>query len=93
MTHAFHVSLSFAGEQRTYAIELERQLKARGLKVFYDESFRSDLWGSNVPEKFHQVYAKESQVVLMLISREYCEKVWCRLECRAAVSTAIRKVG
>ena len=40
----YDVCLSFAGEDRTYVKEVAGELTVRGVKVFYDEYERSELW-------------------------------------------------
>ena len=47
-TLEFDIALSFAGEDRSWAEKLATLLKARGVRVFYDEFFQSTLWGKNL---------------------------------------------
>lgn len=45
---AYDVALSFAGEDRAHAEKLAQLLKAKGIKVFYDEAEAADLWGKDL---------------------------------------------
>jgi hypothetical protein len=52
------VSISFAGEDRGYVATLVEKLKARGISVFYDEDFTSEMWGENLADYLHAVYRR-----------------------------------
>lgn len=84
----YQVALSFAGEQRGYVEEVAKALKARGIKVFYDKFEAVNLWGKDGVEHFHQVFATDTDYVVMFISAEYVAKSWTRHERRAALSGA-----
>jgi hypothetical protein len=59
----YDVALSFAGEDRQHAEALADGVRAAGYEVFYDDYETSNLWGANLPERFHEVYGKASGVV------------------------------
>ena len=44
------LSLSLAGENRTYVEAVASKLKNRGIQVFYDEWEKAKLWGKNLYE-------------------------------------------
>ncbi len=81
------VALSFAGEQRYYALEVARHLKQRGINVFYDEW--EDLWGEELTIKLRQIYSEDARYVVLFISQEYVDKPWPALELRAALERRI----
>ena len=85
----YDVALSFAGEQRDYVEEVKRALKSRGIKVFYDDSEKVELWGKNLIEKLHRVYQYDAQLAVMFISKEYVEKAWPRHERRSMLNRAL----
>jgi hypothetical protein len=82
----FQVALSFAGEQRAYVRDVAKALAARHIAVFYDEFEANTLWGKDGAEHFHQVFAQDSQYVVMFISAAYVAKSWTRHERRSAIS-------
>ena len=85
----YQVSLSFAGEDRTYVADVARHLRAAGVRLFYDEYERARLWGVDLAEDLQQLYFARSEYVLMFISRHYVEKIWPGHEKRAALAAAI----
>ncbi len=87
----YEVSLSFAGEQRSYVGDVAKHLAARGIKAFYDRSETVNLWGKDQVETFHHQFASNTKFVVMFISKEYVEKMWPRHERRSAFSAAIKK--
>lgn len=88
--HPFQVALSFAGEQRDYVREVAKALAARHIAVFYDEFEANALWGKDGAEHFHQIYARDTQYVVMFISADYVAKAWTRHERRAAISQQMK---
>ena len=70
----YQVALSFAGEQRDYVDRVARNLRARGIDLFYDGFEAVSLWGRNGTETFQEVFEKRSAYVVMFISKEYVEK-------------------
>ncbi len=89
----FEVALSFAGEQREYVGEVAAGLIELGIRVFYDEQQKVELWGKNQTEELQHVYQEGSATVVMFISREYEAKAWPSHERRSALSRAIRERG
>lgn len=85
----YQVAISFAGEQRAYAEALARHLSTYGVAYFYDAENEVALWGKNLAEEFQKIYSKKAQFVLMLISKEYVAKQWCRHERRSAIAEAL----
>jgi hypothetical protein len=85
----YEVSLSFAGEDRTYVADVARHLRAAGVRLFYDEFERVRLWGVDLAEDLQQQYFARSQYVLMFISEHYVSKIWPGHEKRAALAAAI----
>lgn len=87
---AYDVALSFAGEDRAYAQELAEKLQRRGIRVFYDEYEKADLWGRNLYDYLTRVYEREARYCIMLISENYASKRWAKLERQAAQARAFR---
>src|SRR5580704_1265190 len=85
---SFDVALSFAGEQRDIALSLKIACETQGLKVFYDDDKKWDLWGKDLFDRLTEVYFKQARYCVILVSKEYAEKHWTRVERRAAQSAA-----
>ena len=85
----YDVSVSFAGEDREYVEATVRAMEALGLTVFYDLDHQADLWGKDLGEELHKVYATQSHRVLMFASDDYLTKAIPTHERRSALSRAI----
>ena len=85
------VALSFAGEQRAYVEEVADALQSRGIAVFYDGFEKVQLWGKDLVEELHNVFANRADHVVMFISQEYVEKVWPTHERRSILSRAVQE--
>jgi hypothetical protein len=89
--HEFDVAISFAGTERTYAQALRSILQANGLKIFLDEDFQAEIWGTNLIEYLNKLYRERAAYCLMLISEEYKSRAYTRVERRAALDRLIRE--
>lgn len=76
----FDFALSFAGAQRDIARELRNALVRRRFKVFFDEDFEFEMFGTNGIEYLRKVYSEESRYCIALIAKEYDKKIWTKLE-------------
>ena len=93
MRNQYQVALSFAGEERSYVEGVAQALRSRGIRVFYDDFEKVDLWGNHMVEFFEDLFANNAQCVVMFISAGYVEKAWPRHERRSALSRAVREGG
>ena len=89
----YEVALSFAGEDRSYVELVARDLRGRGVSVFYDEYERIQLWGTDQNEHFSAIYGGRASKVVLFISQHYLNKMWPRQERRAALSKAMDQDG
>ena len=87
----YEVALSFAGDQRGYVEGVATALKSRGIKVFYDEFEKIELWGKRLAEELQSVYEYRADRVIIFVSNEYVEKAWPQHERRAALSRAVQE--
>ena len=85
------VALSFAGAQRDYVEQVARELKARGVRCFYDADERIELWGKYLAEELPAIYGEHAATVVMFVSAEYAAREWTRHERRAALARAVRE--
>lgn len=87
----YDVALSFAGEDHEYVCKVAEQLQTREVRVFYDTFEEVALWGENLTEIFVDVYMNRARYAVLFISEHYRDKVWARLERRAALARALNE--
>ena len=87
----YDVALSFAGEDREPASQLAQLLRSRGIKVFYDEFERVQLWGKDLYQHLAEVYLSRARFCIPIISSHYLEKAWTQHELRNAQARAFRE--
>src|SRR5438034_4292145 len=85
------VALSFAGAQRPYVERVAAELKARGVRCFYDADEEIDLWGRYLAEELPSIYAERAATVVVFVSSDYAQRDWTRLERRSALNRAVRE--
>jgi hypothetical protein len=83
-TLEFDIALSFAGEDRSWAEKLATLLKAQGVRVFYDEFFRSTLWGKNLYQHLQEIYKEKARYCIVFVSEAYLRKSWTKHELEQA---------
>lgn len=87
----YDVALSFAGEDRIFAVELFEALRLRSITAFYDEDEKSTLWGKNLYAYLSDVYQNKARYCVMLLSQHYAAKQWTNHEREAAQARAFRE--
>jgi hypothetical protein len=87
--YEYDVAMSFAGEDRAFALELRTILIGHGIRVFYDDDLRAQLWGKNLYTTLYDVYANKSRFCLLLVSKAYKDKMWTNHERVAAQARAL----
>jgi TIR domain len=85
----YDVVFSFAGANRSYVSAVADFLRARGVRVFYDEYEQDHLWGRDLVEHFSTVYGQSGRFCVMFISADYVESMWTRHERRTALERAL----
>jgi hypothetical protein len=85
------VAISYAGEDREIAGRIAEHLRDKGLSVFYDKFYKSDLWGKELSTWFKGKYGKKSRFVLVLVSRNYPVKDWTDFEFSTAKAEENRR--
>ena len=76
----YDIALSFAGEDRKIAGHLARSLLIEGVRVFYDEFYKGEIWGKKLTQHFQDVYGPKARFVMILISKHYPIKDWTDFE-------------
>jgi hypothetical protein len=90
---SYDVVFSFAGENRKYVKQVAAYVRAKDIRVFFDEYEQVNLWGKDLAEHFELVYRRSGQYCVMFISKDYVSKMWTRHERRAALSRALKEQG
>ena len=87
----YDVCLSFAGEQRNYVREVAGLLANRGIRVFYDEREKVQLWGKDLYAHLDDIYQNLARHCVLFASADYAKKVWTNHERRSAQARAIQE--
>ena len=86
----FDVALSFAGENREYVRSIANELRARGIRVFYDQYEQATLWGKDLYEHLDDVYQRAARYCVIFVSDHYARKVWTTHERKSAQARALQ---
>lgn len=87
----YDVALSYAGEQRWFVEQFAKELKAKGINVFYDNFESSRLLGKDLYIELADIYANRSKYVIVFVSKDYKEKIWTRHEIKNAFDRDLRQ--
>jgi hypothetical protein len=87
----YDITLSFAGEDREYVKKVADNLTNLGVKVFYDDYYKADLWGVNLYTHLDNIYQDKSKFCVMFLSKNYKEKVWTNHERESAQVRALEQ--
>lgn len=81
----FKVALSFPGEKRKYVSKVADYLRIEfgNDQVFYDFDYQSQLAKPDLDTLLQNIYRKNSELIVVFLSREYSQKQWCGLEWRS----------
>jgi hypothetical protein len=81
--YKYDFGLSFAGAQAAIAGELCKALRTFGCSVFYyldDKEFLAKNLGKNLVEALAKTYTNDCRFCVVLLSREYEQSAWTRVE-------------
>ena len=78
--YLYDIAISYAGEDRSYAEALANELRNRGVKVFYDNYEKSDMWGKNLYTNLSDIYRNKALYCVMFLSHHYPNKQWAKHE-------------
>jgi hypothetical protein len=88
---AFDVCLSFAGEDRSYVRDVAGHLRAKGIRVFFDEYQEVDLWGKDLYDHLDDVYKNAARYCVIFASKHYAKKLWTNHERQSAQERALKE--
>lgn len=85
MKRRVSVALSFPGEHRGFVAQVADALAAviTKARVFYDHYYEAELSRPNLDTYLQRIYHDDSDLVVVVLCKEYDEKEWCGLEFRA----------
>jgi hypothetical protein len=86
----YEVVLSFAGEDRAVAEEFGSLLRAKGIRVIYDESQTAELGGGDFVTHIAELYRTKAYYCVMFISRHYPLQTWTEAERTVAQEHSLR---
>ncbi|AEG59049.1 toll/interleukin-1 receptor domain-containing protein [Desulforamulus ruminis] len=87
----YDLAISFAGEDREVAKSIAHLVTKQGLRTFYDEYEKGDLWGKDLFTHLTEVYSKKARFCLMIVSEFYARKKWTTVERKAAQAKAFQE--
>jgi hypothetical protein len=90
-SYEYDVCLSFAGADRAYVRRVAGLLRARGVRVFYDEYAEADLWGKDLYAHLDDIYQNAARYCVLFASKHYARRVWTNHERESAQARAIRQ--
>jgi hypothetical protein len=85
----YDVCLSFAGEDRTYVRQVAKILRERGVRVFFDEYVKAELWGKDLYTHLDDVYQNAARYCVLFISHHYATRLWTNHERTSAQARAL----
>ena len=85
----YDVGLSFAGEQRAYVEQVASDVKSRGIRPFYDDYEKGNLWGKDLYAHLSEIYLHMCRYCVIFVSKEYASKVWPNAERQSAQARAM----
>jgi len=87
----YQIGLSFAGEERKFVEEVAEHLRNNGIKVFYDNYEKIDLWGKDLYHHLNEVYKSKCEYCIIFISENYAKKLWTNHELKSAQARAFKE--
>ncbi len=91
MRFDYDVCFSFAGEQRHYVGKTAELLRSMGVRVFYDEYEKVNLWGKDYYDHLQMIYQEKAKYCVIFISKDYASKVWTNHERKSAQARALHE--
>src|SRR6266545_3685765 len=84
-TKRFRIAFSFAGERRDFVAQVAALLAERFGKerILYDKYYEGEFANADLGIDLPDLYQKESDLVVLVLCKDYEKKEWCGLEWRA----------
>ena len=87
----YEVGLSFAGEQRGYVEQVAHELRSLGIRVFFDDYEKAELWGKDLYSHLDDIFQNRCTYCIIFVSEEYAKKVWPNAERESAQARALKE--
>ena len=81
----YDLCISFEGNHRAYARRLAVTLRKENIYTFFDEFEQARLWGAFLLDELGKIYFQDSYFCIILLSREYYQKMYPNRERRSAL--------
>lgn len=85
----YDIALSYASEDRQLVDQVAKLLVKSGVKVFYDQFEKANLWGKDLYTYLMDVYMR-AKFCVMFLSKNYANSRWTDHERKAAQSSAFK---
>lgn len=79
----YDFALSFAGADRRIAESLFQGLAEAEVEVFYDKNEQHRILAEDVEDYLRPIYHSEALYIIVILGREYPERIWTRIESNA----------
>ena len=90
----YDVVISFSGQQREVAEEINETLKQAGLVTFYDYDHEHELLSEDLSIALQRIYFSRSRYAVTVLSRHFVESRWAgNWEWRAILSAMQQRTG
>lgn len=80
VSYEYDVAISFAGENRSLAKHIAKQLESLDITVFFDEMFEANFLGHAWTKVFKEIFSEKSRLVLCLLDSYHAQKIWPTFE-------------
>jgi hypothetical protein len=87
----YDVAISYATDDSPIVKPLADLFREKGIKVFFDEYEKANLWGKDLYGHLSDIYSRRARFCLMVVSRHYASKQWTNIERKAAQSRALQE--
>ena len=74
------IAISFAGENRTLAEFIGKQLGDLDISVFYDRNYEDNYLGGLWSKQFSEIFVQKSRLVVAILDQHHQDKVWPTFE-------------
>ena len=78
----YDVGLSFAGEQREFVEAVAKKLRSSGIKIFYDDFEKVEMWGKDLYLYLANVYTEKCRFCVIFASKELQTKFGQHMSCQ-----------
>ena len=89
--YEYDIAISYAGENKIIAKEIADKLTANNVKVFFSDYYQELLWGENQAKIFEEIFTSKAKYCIILVSKNYVEKAWPRIELNSAMSRHMKE--